>query len=98
MEVAKLAPPPNLEVRFVSCNESAIKRWLSSELEETVFSLTHEVFMSKHHTVTLMERAILFPFLPVLVSFGLSSMERDFFMAPIHSPKLHSIVEVVVLG
>ena len=53
MEVAKLAAPPNLEVRFVSCNESAIKRWLSSELEETVFSLTHELFMSKHHTVTL---------------------------------------------
>ena len=47
MEVAKLAAPPNLEVRFVSCNESAIKRWLSSELEETVFSLTHELFMSK---------------------------------------------------
>ena len=53
MEVAKLAAPPNLEVRFVSCNESAVKRWLSSELEETVFSLTHELFMSKHHTVTL---------------------------------------------
>ena len=53
MEVAKLAAPPNLEVRFVSCNESAIKRWLSYELEETVFSLTHELFMSKHHTVTL---------------------------------------------
>ena len=53
MEVAKLAAPPNLEVRFVSCNESAIKRWLSSELEETVFSLTHELFMTKHHTVTL---------------------------------------------
>ena len=53
MEVAKLAAPPNLEVRFVSCNESAIKRWLSSELDETVFSLTHELFMSKHHTVTL---------------------------------------------
>ena len=53
MEVAKLAAPPNLEVRFVSCNESAIKRWLSSELEETVFSLTHELFMAKHHTVTL---------------------------------------------
>ena len=52
MEVAKLAAPPNLEVRFVSCNESAIKRWLSSELEETVFSLTHELFMTKHHTVT----------------------------------------------
>ena len=52
MEVAKLAAPPNLEVRFVSCNESAIKRWLSSELEETVFSLTHELFMSKHHTLT----------------------------------------------
>ena len=57
MEVAKLAAPPNLEVRFVSCNESAIKRWLSSELEETVFSLTHELFMTKHHTVTLNERA-----------------------------------------
>ena len=55
MEVAKLAAPPNLEVRFVSCNESAIKRWLSSELEETVFSLTHELFMTKHHTVTLTE-------------------------------------------
>ena len=53
MEVAKLAALPNLEVRFVSCNESAIKRWLSSELEETVFSLTHELFMTKHHTVTL---------------------------------------------
>ena len=53
MEVVKLAAPPNLEVRFVSCNESAIKRWLSSELEETVFSLTHELFMTKHHTVTL---------------------------------------------
>ena len=53
MEVAKLAAPPNLEVRFISCNESAIKRWLSSELEETVFSLTHELFMTKHHTVTL---------------------------------------------
>ena len=53
MEVAKLAAPPKLEVRFVSCNESAIKRWLSSELEETVFSLTHELFMTKHHTVTL---------------------------------------------
>ena len=53
MEVAKLAAPPNLEVRFVSCNESAINWWLSSELEETVFSLTHELFMTKHHTVTL---------------------------------------------
>ena len=53
MEVAKLSAPPNLEVRFLSCNESAIKRWLSSELEETVFSLTHELFMTKHHTVTL---------------------------------------------
>ena len=52
MEVAKLAAPPNLEVRFVSCNESAIKRWFS-ELEETVFSLTHELFMTKYHTVTL---------------------------------------------
>ena len=53
MEVAKLSALPNLKVRFVSCNESAIKRWLSSELEETVFSLTLELFMTKHHTVTL---------------------------------------------
>ena len=53
MEVAKLSDLPNFEVRFVSCNESAIKRWLSSELEEIVFSLTHELFMTKHHTVTL---------------------------------------------
>ena len=37
MEVAKLSAPPNLEVRYVSCNESAKKRCLSSELEETVF-------------------------------------------------------------
>ena len=58
MEVAKLAAPPNLEVRFVSCNESAIKRWLISELEETVFSLTHELFMTKHHTVTLRMNSI----------------------------------------
>ena len=36
MEVAKLYAPPNLQVRSVRCNESAIKRWLSSELEETV--------------------------------------------------------------
>ena len=43
MEVAKLSAPPNLQVRSVSCNESAIKRYLSSELEETVFSLTHEL-------------------------------------------------------
>ena len=49
MEVAKLSAPPNLEVRSVSCNESAIKRWLSSELEETVFSLTHELFITKHY-------------------------------------------------
>ena len=49
MEVAKLSAPPNLEVRL---NESAIKRWLNSELEETVFSLTHELFMTKHHTVS----------------------------------------------
>ena len=53
MEVAKLSAPPNLQVRSVSCNESAIKRCLSSELEETVFSLTHELFMTKHKTVTL---------------------------------------------
>ena len=50
MEVAKLSAPPNLQVRSVSCNESAIKRWLSSELEETVFSLTHELFMTQHYT------------------------------------------------
>ena len=30
MEVAKLSAAPNLEVRFDSCNESAIERWLSS--------------------------------------------------------------------
>ena len=48
MEVTKLSAPPNLEVRFVSCYESAIKRWLSSELEETLFSLAHELFMTKH--------------------------------------------------
>ena len=35
MEVAKLSAPPNLEVRYVSCNESAKQRCLSSELEET---------------------------------------------------------------
>ena len=48
MEVEKLSVPPNLQVRSVSCNESSIKRWLSSELEETVFSLTHELFMTNH--------------------------------------------------
>ena len=42
-----LAAPSNLEVRYVSCNESAKKRCLSSELEETVFSLTHELFMTQ---------------------------------------------------
>ena len=36
--VAKLSGAPNLEVRFVSCNESAIKK--CSEL----ISLTHEYF------------------------------------------------------
>ena len=51
MEVAKLSAPPNFQVRYVSCNESAIKRWLSSELEETVFSLTHELFMTQHRGV-----------------------------------------------
>ena len=45
MEVAKLSASPNLEVRYV---ESAKKRCLSSELEETVFSLTHELFMTQH--------------------------------------------------
>ena len=30
-----LSAAPNLEVRFDSCNESAIESWLSSELEET---------------------------------------------------------------
>ena len=53
MEVAKLSAPPNLEVRYVSCNESAKKRCLSSEQEETVFSLTHELFMTEHSTRTL---------------------------------------------
>ena len=48
MEVAKTSAPPDFEVRVVSCNESAIKRWLTSELEATVFSLTHELFMTKH--------------------------------------------------
>ena len=43
MEVAKLSAPPNLEVRLVSCNESAIKRWLSSELEETVADISDEL-------------------------------------------------------
>ena len=52
MEVAKLSAPPNLEVRYVSCNESAKKRCLSSELEETVFSLTHELFMTQHRPET----------------------------------------------
>ena len=52
MEVAKLSAPPNLQVRSVSCNESAIKRWLSSELEETVFSLTHELFMTQHLVIS----------------------------------------------
>ena len=47
MEVSKPAPP-DLEVRFDSCNESAIERWLSSELEETVFSLSHKSFMTNH--------------------------------------------------
>ena len=36
MEVAKLSAPPNLEVRVVSCNESAIKRWLSSDGRNSV--------------------------------------------------------------
>ena len=49
MEVAKPSAPPDLEVRFSSCNKSAIKRWLSLELEETVVSLTHELFMTKHY-------------------------------------------------
>ena len=48
IEVAKLSAPPNLEVRYVSCNESAKKWCLRSELEETVFSLTHELFMTQH--------------------------------------------------
>ena len=50
MEVAKLSAHPNLEVRYVSCNESAKKRSLSSEQEETVFSLTHALFMTQHLT------------------------------------------------
>ena len=48
MEVAKLSAPPNLEVRYVSCNKSAKRRCLSSELEETVYSLTHELFRTQH--------------------------------------------------
>ena len=48
MEVAKHSAPPNLEVKYVNCNESAKKRCLSSELEETVFSLTHELFITQH--------------------------------------------------
>ena len=48
MEVAKLSAPPNLEVRY---DESAIKRCLSSEPEEAVFSLTHELFMTQHTKV-----------------------------------------------
>ena len=47
MEVANLSDPPDLEVRYVSCNESAIRRSLCSEPEETVFSLTHELFMTQ---------------------------------------------------
>ena len=35
MEVAKLSALPNHQVGSVSCNESAIKKWLSAELEET---------------------------------------------------------------
>ena len=53
MEVAKLSAPPNLEVRYVSCNESAKKRCLSSEQEETVFSLTHELFMTQQKNAVL---------------------------------------------
>ena len=34
MEVAMLSAAPNLEVRFVSFKELAMKQWLSSELEE----------------------------------------------------------------
>ena len=64
MEVAKLSGLPNFEVRFVSCNESVIKRWLSSELERIVFSLTHELFMTKHHTVTLIKSDLLKSFTP----------------------------------
>ena len=56
MEVAKFSAPPNLQVRSVSCNESAIKRWLSSELEETVFSLTHELFMTQDFCIGSVRR------------------------------------------
>ena len=49
MEVAKPSAPPDLEVRFDSSYTSAIKKWLSSELEEMVFSLTRELFMTKHY-------------------------------------------------
>ena len=58
MEVAKLSAPPNLQVRSVSCNESATKRWLSSELEETVFSLTHELFMTNPCIVSLSQTGV----------------------------------------
>ena len=78
MEVAKLAAPPNLKVRFVSCNESAIKRWLSSELEETVFSLTHELFMTKHHTVTLRIKLLpTFSYISVVVSVSLGRFSQN---------------------
>ena len=53
MEVATLSAPPNLEVRYVSCNEVAKKRCLSSDPEKTVFSLTHELFMTQHFKVTI---------------------------------------------
>ena len=91
MEVAKLAAPPNLEVRFVSCNESAIKRWLSSELEEIVFSLTHELFMTKHHTVTLRTKSLLcsthavpamHPHIPAFPIQGLQLLRNEEFHEP----------------
>ena len=50
-----LSAPPNLEVRY----ESAKKRCLISELEETVFSLTHELFMTQQvRSVSCNESAI----------------------------------------
>ena len=60
MEVVKLSAPPNLEVRFVSCSESAIKRCLSSEPGETVLSLTQELFralFTRHHQANFRKRS-----------------------------------------
>ena len=42
--------------------------------------------------------AISFTFLPIPVFFRAFTMERDTVTDHIHSPKLHSIIEVVVLS